>query len=335
MGDNALVADSTRPSPDAHPPRLSPSAASLWAQCPRRWWYRYVERLPEPPPGEPAVLGTFVHRVLELLLDEPADARTRDRARGIARAVWPEIERSEDWMSLGLDDTAGRRFRHRAWATLEGYFRCESPESVRPLERELQLEAEVGGVPFRGVVDLVEEVTGPDGEPTVVVTDYKTGRPPRPGRVWSADDETERLLQPKWYAAALAATGRHRPARARLLYFTATDAPDQGEGVGGGFRIDTHEIAVDCTDEALDDAAAVLRARWEAMAAARTAGGTDASPGPLCGWCPFVAHCEAGRDECIRRWGQRNDFTGGRRLRDDAPAVALLGLEPLDANVAV
>ena len=62
------------------PRSFSPSSAGLWKQCPRRWRYRYVEKLPDPP-GIPALIGTFAHRVLELLCNEPATDRTVDRAR--------------------------------------------------------------------------------------------------------------------------------------------------------------------------------------------------------------------------------------------------------------
>ena len=40
------------------PPRLSPSGAGTFEQCPRRWRHRYVDRLPDPP-GEAALAGSF------------------------------------------------------------------------------------------------------------------------------------------------------------------------------------------------------------------------------------------------------------------------------------
>ncbi|MCC5953106.1 MAG: PD-(D/E)XK nuclease family protein [Acidimicrobiia bacterium] len=299
------------------PDRLSPSAAGMWAQCPQRWWYRYVEGLPEPPPGEPAVLGTFVHRVLELLLDQPPADRTEATAKALARHVWEVTERSEDWQSLELDDAAARRFRQRAWSTLLAYFSHEEPESVRPVARELLVETEVGGVPFRGFIDLVETAD----DDAVVVTDYKTGLPPRPGKPWSEEQRAEKLLQPQWYAAALAALGDHVPTRARLLYFTALDGQTPGS-----FDLRTEELVVDTSPDALEPAVDELRRRWGAIGEALQTGHVDASPGPLCGWCPYVEHCSVGQDECRQRWDARNRVTGERRLRSDAPAVRVLGL---------
>jgi len=57
------------------PRSFSPSSAGTYRQCPRRWRFRYVQKLPDPP-GEPALLGTFAHRVLELLCSDPAPERT-------------------------------------------------------------------------------------------------------------------------------------------------------------------------------------------------------------------------------------------------------------------
>lgn len=305
--------------PGRGPSRLSPSAAAMWQQCPRRWWYRYVDRLPEPPPGEAMVLGSFVHRILELLLDEPPAGRTEAAARALARQVWDdEIEPSPEWATLELDERGARRFRQRAWSTVQAYYACESPDRVRPIARELEVEVEVEGVPFRGFIDLVEAVG--EGASEVVVTDYKTGLAPRRGTPFTDQQVAEKLLQPQWYAAALEALGEHRPTRARLLYFSAVPHP------AGGYRIRTDELATRVDGDALAPARVELRRRWDAIGEALDEGGATPNPGPLCGWCPYVDVCGEGEAECRTRWDQRNDFTGGRRLREDAPAVALLGL---------
>ena len=309
---------------------LSPSAAGTWAQCPRRWWYRYVDGLPEPPPGEPAVLGSFVHRILELLLAEAPEDRTPDRARLLARFAWGEVSASEEWDQLELDDDGALRFRQRAWSTVEAYFRLQDPTAVRPVAQELRVEVEVDGVPFKGFIDLVEEHPGEgDGPPKVVITDYKTGRPPEQGKPWSDERIREKLLQPQWYAAAVDALGEHEPVRARLLYFTALDDAD-----GRSHRLETAELGVDVDDAAQGEAVAELQRRWHDIGEALAAGSAEPSPGPLCGWCPYVALCEAGQAECERRWSERDRFTGGRRLRDDAPAVELLGLATRQAQTA-
>lgn len=297
---------------------LSPSAAALWKQCPRKWWYRYIDRLPEPPPGEPALLGTFVHTVLEHLLDaDPAD-RTPELARTLARAEYDEFEHRGDYRALKLDDAGARRFRQRAWATIETYFSEFQPHTVVPVAQELALNVEVAGVPFKGFIDLVER--DDRNSDAVVVTDYKTGRPPDTTKPWSDEQNRERLLQPLWYAAALIELGDHTPSVARLLYFTAVDTPS------GDLEGRTGILSVDVEPEVLDAARNELAVRWQEIGEARQHGSAEARPGPLCGWCAFVAHCDEGAAHCRTLRTQTNGRTGASRLRDDAPAVEILGL---------
>jgi putative RecB family exonuclease len=303
---------------------LSPSAAATWRQCPRRWWFRYVDRLPEAPPGEPAVLGTFVHLVLEKLLEHEPAERTPDRARQLATSLFNDkLVARGDWKALGFDELGVRRFKQKAWTTLEAFFAAFPPAVVQPVQQEMKLSVEIDGVPFRGFVDLVErdadvDATA-DGTPAIVVTDYKTGKPPDTDSPWAAEQNAEKLLQPLWYAVALAEMGSYRPTRARLLYFTAVD-----DG-SGGLQARTGTLSAEVDDEALGRARAELVRRWQEIGEARAAGSAPSNPGPLCGWCPFVAHCEEGTSECSQRWGERNR-NGDRRLRADAPAVELLGL---------
>jgi putative RecB family exonuclease len=296
----------------------------MWRQCPRKWWFKYVEGLPEPPPGEPAVLGSFVHLVLEKLLDlEPAQ-RTEEQARSLATSLFnDELVTRGDWKALGHDAAGILRFKQKAWTTLQAFFAAFPPAIVQPVHQELRLSVEIDGVPFRGFVDLVErdadvDATA-DGAPAIVVTDYKTGKPPETGKPWSDEQNAEKLLQPLWYAAALAEMGQYRPTRARLLYFTAID-----DG-SGGLRASTGSLVADVDDDALSRARAELVRRWQEIGDAKAAGGAPSNPGPLCGWCAFVSHCEEGSAECTRRWGEQ-DNRGDRRLRADAPAVEMLGL---------
>ena len=84
---------------------LSPSSASTFRQCPRRWKFRYIDHLPDPK-GVPALLGTFVHRILEELMLVGASERTNQFARNVARKIWPEVADDPDFKALLLDDEA-------------------------------------------------------------------------------------------------------------------------------------------------------------------------------------------------------------------------------------
>jgi putative RecB family exonuclease len=290
-GDDALIADQAlfevEGSAVAMPRHLSPSSASLFDQCPKRWRLRYIDRIPEPP-GIAALVGTFAHRVLEVLLGEPAARRTVDRARQIAREAWPETERNPEFRSLELTEAQSRDFRWQGWRAIEGLWTVEDPATVEVAATERQVRAEIGGVPFLGVVDRLDRC--PDG---LVVTDYKSGSPP------SARFADDKLTQVLLYAAAVAAADGEAPVRARLVYLGA------------------RAITAEATPDAIAASVAGLRATWDRLGQATSTDTFDPQPGPLCAWCPHVASCDAGLDEVRRR------HTEGR-VRNDAPAYSLV-----------
>jgi putative RecB family exonuclease len=271
----------------ALPRHLSPSSAALFQQCPRRWRLRYVDKLTEPV-GEEALVGTFAHRVLELLLAEPRHRRTQDQAKAIARAVWPDTEGHPDYQALGLDADASRAFRWKGWLAVSGLWQNEDPRTVDVAATERHVTAELDGVPFLGVVDRLDRCA--DG---LVVTDYKSGRPP------SRRFEHDKLTQVLLYAAAVAASDGQAPARARLVY------------------LGQRTIETPATPDAIGTAVAALRATWDRLNQAVLDDAFDPKPGPLCGWCPFAGQCDEGLVELRRRHDQG-------RLRHDAPGAALV-----------
>ena len=269
----------------ARPRHLSPSSASTFRQCPQRWKFRYVDKLPDPP-GEAAVAGTFAHRVLEELLELAPDERTLDSAKSLAKQVWGETESDKDFEALDLDADGVRNFKWTAWRAIEGLWDLEDPKTVDLVATETEVSTEIGGVPFVGYIDRVE--ASADG---LVVSDYKSGR--APGRKFSE----ARLEQVLLYAAALAEIHGTPPVRARLMYL--------------GQRIDETTV----TPEAIAEVAQRLAETWEELQERSATGDFPPQPGPLCGWCAFVRHCPEGLAEV-----QRRHLAGS--LRPDAPALA-------------
>ena len=202
---------------------------------------------------------------------------------------------------------------------ISAYFAEFSPTQVEPVRQEMRVKAEIDGVPFFGIIDLLERDATAGGN-AVIVTDYKTGTPPDTDKPWSAERNAEKLLQPMWYAAALMEMGEHSPTLARLLYFTAAETSD------GGLVGRTGTLAAPVDTGAIAAAKAELTLRWRQIGEAQEAGAADANPGVLCGWCPFVAHCPEGQAEVRRLRSEVNPRTGAPRMRDDAPAVVELGL---------
>lgn len=267
------------------PRHLSPSSASVFRQCPRRWRFRYVDRLPDPP-GEAALAGTFAHKVLEDLLGLEPQERTMDSARALAKETWSDMQVDDDFRALELDPDGIRNFKWTAWRAIEGLWDLEDPKTVELIDTETEVSVEIGGVPFIGYIDRVEGTS--DG---VVISDYKSGR--APGRKFSKD----RLEQVLLYAAALAELQGALPARARLMYL--------------GQRIDETQV----TAENLRDVTQRLADTWDELLQRTETGEFPPEPGPLCGWCAFVRHCPEGLAEVERRHRAGS-------LRPDAPALA-------------
>ena len=119
---------------------------------------RYIDKLPDPK-GEAAVLGTFVHRILENLLSLDASDRSVDQARAIARKLWDETRNDDDFLGLDLSQDETTSFMWKAWRLIERYFSLEDPTAVDVVRAEQELAVEISGVPFFGIVDLTERVS--------------------------------------------------------------------------------------------------------------------------------------------------------------------------------
>lgn len=279
--------------PAGPPPYLSPSSASTFRSCAKRWKFRYVDRLADPA-GEAALAGTFAHRVLEVLLDEPPDQRTTERAKEIARAVWPETQGDPDFVALELNDTEERRFRWLGWTAIEGLWRLENPADVALVATEQKVDTHLGTVPFRGIVDRLERESA-DTSAGLVVSDYKSGRAPSPRF------QQDKLDQVLLYAAAVEAENGERPKAARLLYL--------GQCI----------VQTEVTSELLDASISALTQTWSAIHVAVETKTYEPSPGPLCGWCPYAGQCEEGLAELELR-----QLSG--RIRSSAPSLRFLAV---------
>ena len=172
-------------------PALSYSSIRAYLECPLRWRFLYVDRLPEAPRGYFS-FGRTVHAVLEAMirpLVEPADRRagTQDRLRTLddwgrrrpgdgPGLVSPEaLLRLYDaeWISEGYasaDEEA--RYRSLGADLLLRYRDAIAESPPRPVAVEAHLEAEWEGVRIHGYLDRIDRT--PNGGLEVV--DYKTTR---------------------------------------------------------------------------------------------------------------------------------------------------------------
>ncbi len=144
--------------------QLSYSAMTVYRDCPRQYWYRYVERLPAPQSAE-AVHGVILHEVLRRAAEakqsgQPVTGRLVEslHAEAWRRTPFPDPRRAPTFRRNGE-----RQLR----AYLEGGGFDATPAYV-----EHEFTVPVDGWTLRGVIDRIDRV-----DAGWRIIDYKTGRP--------------------------------------------------------------------------------------------------------------------------------------------------------------
>jgi putative RecB family exonuclease len=257
------------------PTGLSPSRVSSFQDCALAFRFSAIDHLPEPS-SLPAVRGTLVHAALERLFDLTPAERTPMRATACLTEAHAAIQADPEYLGLGLDDEGDLALRVRSQELLDNYFRLEDPTTITPIGLELRLEAPLGDLNLRGIIDRLEL----DADGGLVVTDYKTGAAPR------QQFEQGRLGGVHFYAFLCEEVFGQRPAKVQLLYLA-----------------DPVAIVAEPTDQASRGLRRKLTAVWAAIE--RSCEREDFRPRPskLCDWCAFQTHCPAfgGDPEAARR----------------------------------
>ncbi len=247
------------------PTSMSPSRVEAFTACPMAFRFASIEKLPEPPSAH-MTKGSLVHRVLELLYMQPAAARTL-QAAGLAfdQAV-AEYQLDPEFTALALDDAQRQAFFDDCWSLTQAYFAMEDPTAVREIGLELRLEAHVGSLTLRGIIDRLEL----DADGKLVVTDYKTGRAP------GLKYEQSRLSGVHFYSFLCEAVFGQRPAAIRLMYLRTGETITAIPSAQSVKFITTRTTAV-----------------WKAVEKACQTGDFRPSKGALCGSCAFQPWCPA------------------------------------------
>jgi putative RecB family exonuclease len=248
----------------ALPRSLSPSKLSAFKDCPLAFRFSAIDRLPEAPAPH-MVKGTLVHSALERLFwDHPRGQRTPEAARHALAAAWTALQEEPDLAELALTDAERDGFVADAAALIDGYFRLEDPDAVDAVGVELTLEADVGGLRLRGIIDRLD-VTA-DGELEVV--DYKTGRVP------SVNQEQQRLGGVQFYALLCEQVFGRKPSRVRLMYLR-----------------EPLVIEAEPSDQAVRGTRQRTAAVWSAIERACEHEDFRPRPSALCNWCSFQSLC--------------------------------------------
>lgn len=248
------------------PRSLSPSAVAAFTDCALAFRLSAIDRLPEPS-SLAATRGTLVHRALERLYAEvPAGRRSPEEALAQLDLAWAELAGSPDVAGLGLSPSDEQDLRADAATLVGNVFLLEDPDRVRAIGLELKLEARVGALRLRGVIDRLDL----DADGDLVVTDYKTGRAP------GAPQERRRLGGVQFYAFLCEQVLGRRPARVQLLHLREPVA-----------------IVGVPSEQSVRGLVTRTSAVWAAVE--RACGEEDFRPHPsrLCDYCAFKEFCPA------------------------------------------
>jgi putative RecB family exonuclease len=247
------------------PSSLSPSRVESFLSCPLAFRFSSIERLPEPPTAH-ATKGSLVHRALELLFLQPATARTGEAAEAAFGAAVAEYREHPDFTLLGFAEAEAELFLADAWSLVQGYLAMEDPSEVREIGLELRLEAQVGPLALRGIIDRLEL----DAEGRLVVTDYKTGRAP------GLRYEQSRLAGVHFYSFLCEEVLGQRPAAIRLMYLRTGETITAVPSAQSVRFLTTRTTAV-----------------WKAVEKACQTGDFRPRQGALCSSCAYQPWCPA------------------------------------------
>jgi putative RecB family exonuclease len=254
------------------PTSLSPSRVDAFTNCPMAFRFSSIEKLPEPP-GVATTRGSLVHRALELLFTAPASERTPERLEQALAQALSEYRTDPDFTGLGLGPDEIERFEHECRVLTDNYLQMEDPSQVREIGLELRLEAAVGDLTLRGVIDRLEL----DQHGQLVVTDYKTGRAP------SAQFEQKSLGGVHFYAFLCDRIFGQRPAAVRLMYLKTGET-----------------ITATPSARSVDFLTTRTQAVWKAVERACLTGDFRPRQSALCASCSFQRWCpEFGGDPAL------------------------------------
>lgn len=254
---------------DALPPYLSPSSISTFEQCPLKYKYTRIDKMPEPP-TEATLMGNFVHEVLENFYALEPENRTVASVKTISAEVWENSDWRERVTPILINSISVRtgknsldkeinNFRWKSWFCIENVFLVENPLEVVPAGIETELNGQIDGVQIKGFIDRWSE--SPSG---LVISDYKTGKSPNPRY---AGDKFMQLLI---YALVLSNDIDKPVDELQLIYLK-----------------DNKMMKMKPTIEHLTKTVERVRSVWDGIVERCDSGDWEPVPHRLCDWCTF------------------------------------------------
>jgi RecB family exonuclease len=239
--------------------RLSFTRIDTHRNCPRKFRYAYLDRLPTAPSPHLS-FGTSIHRALEGFY-----ARKLPSCPAVQELLELLYEHwdHEGFEALERDEQVAY-YRH-AQDVLRRYHRRVASTYRLPLTTEAWFELPFDDAVVVGAIDRIDV----DDDGDLHVIDYKTNRRAQPR------ERVARSLQLAIYALACESLYGRLPATVSLDFVVA----------GAVVRVDLADIDLDRARAAVHDAATSIRSR-----------SFPATPNRLCEWCDFRGICPAWPD---------------------------------------
>lgn len=146
------------------PRPLSHSSISMFQECPQKYKFKYIDKIPEKP-RHFFSFGQSVHLALEFFY-------------GVKTLPAPSLEEllafyKENWVEGGYKDPGQEaQYFEDGKAILNAFYKKHIRDYALPFFVEYNFNLEVEGVPVTGKVDRIDKL--PDG--TLSILDYKTGK---------------------------------------------------------------------------------------------------------------------------------------------------------------
>jgi DNA helicase-2/ATP-dependent DNA helicase PcrA len=236
--------------------RFSASGLKTYQDCPRRFRFSYLLKIPEPPGASPAAAkGTSIHAVIEHLDPaKPAEAQIP----ALLEQFWtPEQFESK---------TQSEQDKRTAYELVQTYlaWQADNPNTVVDAEKEFSFTC--AGREMHGFIDRIERT--PAGG--WVVIDFKSGSSKSAGITKKNLPEN---IQLNLYAMAIRELYGTLPERATLFYLKDNKCFDY---------------------QPTEESIAAFSKGLEEMLSRILAGEYPAQPDFMqCGWCPYGDLCES------------------------------------------
>lgn len=147
---------------------LSHSSISMYLECPQKFKFRYVDKVPEKPKSFFS-FGQSVHSTLQFFYSK--------RACPSLQEVLDHF--NTNWISAGYKNPKQEATeKAKGVQIITDFYSKHAPTFRTPLFAEYSFRVKIDGILVMGFIDRIDKLA----DNTIVVTDYKTGGALAPGR---------------------------------------------------------------------------------------------------------------------------------------------------------